>query len=113
MVVSFLSSTVILVLVIGLIIATVPEDKTNSTRELYTIISYSSTYFIQSVIIALLLLYDKGFNKELLFSLIYVSLPLWISGLGFGLMKLSLFRLEVVFSGWIKDLLKNRIAKMN
>jgi hypothetical protein len=87
--VSFLSSTVILVIVIGLIIATgVPEEKNDSTRELYTIISYSSTYFIQSVTTGLLLLCDIGFNKELLFSLFYVTLPLWLSALGLGIMKL-------------------------
>jgi hypothetical protein len=61
-------------------------------------------------------LYDKGFNKELLFSLFYATLPLWLSGLGLGIMKLchvetllalSLFGPGVVFSNWIKELLKN------
>src|SRR5438045_3954539 len=107
---------VILTIIIGLIVATrVPEEENDPTRELYTIISYSSTYFIKSITIALLLFYEKGLNKELFLSLLYTSLPLLLSCLGLVILKLchvetllalSLFEPGFAFSDWIKELLK-------
>ena len=117
MLISFLSEIVVLTIIICLIIATGKPDENDPTRVVYTIISYSLTYFIKLITIALLLFYEKGFNfnKELFFTLFYTSLPLLLFCLELGILKLcyvemlivlSLFEPGFVFADWMKDLLK-------
>ncbi|CAG8744439.1 16337_t:CDS:1, partial [Funneliformis mosseae] len=70
----------VLLIVMGLIV--VSEKTEEKSEELYSIISYSTTYSVQSIAIVLVLFWEKGFNKEFFICLSYVSLPLCLSGIG-------------------------------
>ncbi|CAG8746979.1 11522_t:CDS:2, partial [Funneliformis caledonium] len=110
--INFFANIVVLLIVIGLIV--VSEKIEEKSEELYSIISYSTTYSVQSIAIVLVLFCEKGFNKEFFICTSYVSLPLCLSGIVMGVMThhhiepilaISLFGPGVLFADWIKDLL--------
>ncbi|GES94603.1 hypothetical protein GLOIN_2v193871 [Rhizophagus clarus] len=80
---------------------------TGLESEVFSIISYSTMYIIQSITIVLVLICEKGFNKKRIF---YVLVPLFLSGIGVGvnheklILAILLFGPGVVFASWIKDL---------
>jgi hypothetical protein len=94
---------------LGIIIAKVV---TKSESEVFSIISYSATYIVQSITIVLVSICENGFNKK---RILYVLVPLFLSGIGMGVMAgydakltlaVSLFGPGVVFACWIKDFQK-------
>ncbi|GBB93313.1 hypothetical protein RclHR1_21490002 [Rhizophagus clarus] len=102
--INFLTAVVVLLMTLGINIAKVV---TGLESEVFSIISYSTMYIIQSITIVLVLICEKGFNKKRIF---YVLVPLFLSGIGVGvnheklILAILLFGPGVVFASWIKDL---------
>lgn len=114
MIINLFAGIVGFLIVTGFITAT--GGKTGSLENNFTIISYVLMYCVQLITIALVLFCEKGLNKKFAVCMSYISLPLLFCGIGLGILlynhvelisAISLLGPEVVFAGWIADLLKN------